>query len=202
MNKKILAAFMIGMALAAGTPAVSAATVEPVGQRTFLYMDTNEIQLTESVRAVNRKDGSLALIDKDGEQQLAMKNIDAEEGGVGFYVREVQVAAEKSKRFWEISATVGAHDKNCGFWLISEENGQWRFELTVEDLIAAGYTPSEWHKLISGNVDGRYVLTSFHEYMPEGARFESERQPVVDWQVEILWSKEARSFLIEPIYPQ
>ena len=44
MNKKFWAAFMIGAALATGTPAASAdSSVEPVGQSTFLYLDKNEV---------------------------------------------------------------------------------------------------------------------------------------------------------------
>ena len=202
MNKKILAAFMLGAALATGTPSVSAATVEPVGEKTFLYMNRREVRLTEDVSAVDLKNGSLCLMDRNGNRKLTVKNIDGERDGVGFVVRELRVAGEDGVRFWEILADVGAHAKNCGYWLISEENGEWSLRLTTKNLADAGYTPQEWHNLNSGKVDGRYVLTSSHEYMPEGAQFGYELQSVVDWQVEIVWSKEARSFLIEPIYPQ
>ena len=202
MNKKFLAAVMIGVALATGTPAVSAAVVKPVGEKTFLYVNRREVRLTEDVSAVDLRNGSLCLMDRNGNRKLAMKNIDGERDGVGFVVQELRAAGADGVRFWEILANVGDHAKNCGYWLISEENGQWRFELMMEDLMAAGYTPHEWHNLFSGYLDGRYVLTSSHEYMPEGAQFGYELQSVVDWQVEIAWSKEARSFQIEPIYPQ
>ena len=155
MNRKWITAMMLGVAVLTGTPSASAdSSVEPVGQHAFLYMDTHETQLTESVRAVNMKDGTIALFDQNGNRKMAMKNIDAAKGGVGFYVRELRVPTEIDKRFWEIFATVGAHDKNCGYWLISEENGKWRFELMVEDLIAVGYKPMEWHLLSSKVEDG------------------------------------------------
>ncbi len=200
MNKKWLAAMMLGVALAAGTPSASAdSSVETVGQRTFLYLNANEVQLTDDVKAVNRKDGTIALIDKDGNQKMAMKNFDDARGGVGFMVQELRVAGENSKRFWQILADVGAHGKNCGYWLISEENGLWRFELLMEDLIFAGYKPLEWHLLSSDVENGQYILKSAIEYMPEGAQFEYERKILVDWQAELVWSEKKRSFLLQQL---
>ncbi|MBR1884903.1 MAG: hypothetical protein IJ812_00705 [Schwartzia sp.] len=202
MNKKFWAAFMMGAALAAGTPAVSAATVEPVGEQTFLYMNTREARLTEDVSAVDLHNGSLCLMDRNGNRKLTMMNVDGDEGGVGFAVRELRVEGDSGRRYWEILADVGAHGKNCGYWLIAEEHGTWTFMLTTESLASAGYTPQEWHRLESGVVDGRYILTSSHEYMPEGAQFEYERQHAVDWQAELVWSEDARAFLLDPIFPQ
>ena len=200
MNKKWLAAMMVGLALATGTPSASAdSLVEPVGQNTFLYMDTKEVWLTDDVKAVDMKNGSIALIDRKGNQKMAMRNIDAAEGFVGFNVREIRVATENSKRFWEIFATVGAHDKNCGYWLISEENGQWKFELMVEDLIAVGYKPMDWHLLSSKIENGQYILQSAIEYLPENAQFAYEMQLLTDWQAELVWSEKTRSFLMRQL---
>ena len=201
MNKKFFTALAIGVALATGTPAVSAATVEPVGEKTFLYMDKRVIWLTENVSAVDLHNGSLCLMDRNGNRKLTMKNTDDARGGVGFAVRELRVEGDDGRRYWEILADVGAHGKNCGYWLIAEEHGTWTFMLTTESLASAGYTPQEWHRLESGNVDGRWVLTSSHEYMPEGAQFGYERQLAVDWQAELVWSEAAHAFLIEPIFP-
>ena len=199
LNRKWIAAMMLGVALATGTPSASAdSSMEPVGQSAFLYMNTNEVQLTEDVKAVNRKDGTIALIDKSGKQKMAMKNIEAAEGGVGFYVREIRVPGE-SKRFWEIFATVGAHDQNCGYWMISEENGRWKFELMVEDLIAVGYKPMDWHLLNSDVENGQYILKSAIEYMPEGAQFQYECKLLVDWQAEVVYSEKTRSFLMRQL---
>lgn len=190
---------LMGLLLAIGMPLASAdSSVEPVGQSTFLYMDKNEVWLTEDVKAVNMKDGTIFLMDKDGNRKMAMKNIDAAQGGVGFYVRELRVAGE-SKRFWEIFATVGAHDKNCGYWLISEENGKWRFVLMVEDLISVGYKPLEWHLLSSKIENGQYILESAIEYMPEGAQFGYERKILTDWSAELIWSEKTRSFLLQQL---
>ena len=199
MNKKWIAAMMLGVAILTGTPSASAdSSVEPVGQSAFLYMNTNEVQLTEDVKAVNMKGGWIGLFDKDGNRKMAMRNIDAAEGGVGFYVRELRVPGEP-KRFWEVFATVGAHDKNCGYWLISEESGQWRFELMVEDLIAVGYKPMDWHLLTSKIEDGQYILESAIEYMPEGAQFGYERKILTDWSAELIWSEKTRSFLMRQL---
>lgn len=200
MNKKWLVVMMLGVTLATGMSSASAdSAVEPVGEKMFLYMDKKEVQLTDDVKAVDRKDGSIALVDRNGKQKMAMKNIDDAKGGVGFYVREIRVPEEHSKRFWEIFATVGAHDKNCGYWLISEENGQWKFEVLMEDLIFAGYKPLEWHLLSSDVENGQYILKSAIEYMPEGAQFEYERKFLVDWQAELVWSEKKRSFLLQQL---
>ena len=113
-------------------------------------------------------------------------------------MREIRVPGE-TKRFWEIFATVGAHDKNCGYWMISEENGQWHFELLMEDLVIAGYKPLEWHLLSSKNENGQYILESAIEYMPEGAQFGYERKILVDWNAEMVWSEKTRSFLLRQL---
>lgn len=199
MNKKWMAAMLLGVALATGTPSASAdASMESVGQSAFLYLNSNEVQLTEDVKAVNMKDGTIFLMDKDGNRKMGMRNIDAAAGGVGFYVREIRVPGE-SKRFWEIFATVGAHDKNCGYWMISEEDGKWKFELMVEDLIAVGYKPLEWHLLRSDVENGQYILKSSIEYMPEGAQFGYELKLLVDWQAEVVYSEKTRSFLLRQL---
>ncbi len=199
-DKKWLAAIMLGVALATGTPSASAdSSVEPVGPKAFLYLNTNELWLTEDIKAVNMKDGTIVLLDGAGERKMAMRNIDAAQGGVGFYVREIEVEAEDSKRFWEIFATVGAHDKNCGYWLISEENGQWKFELMVEDLIAVGYKPMDWHLLSSKIENRQYILQSAIEYLPENAQFAYEMQLLTDWQAELVWSEKTRSFLMRQL---
>ena len=190
---------LMGLLLAIGMPLASAdSSVEIVGQKAFLYLDKNEVWLTEDVKAVNMKDGTIALFDKSGNRKMAMKNIDDAQGGVGFYVQEIRVLGEPA-RFWEIFATVGAHDKNCGYWLVSEENGKWRFVLMVEDLISVGYKPLEWHLLSSKIENGQYILESAIEYMPEGAQFQYERKFLADWQAEVIYSEKTRSFLMRQL---
>ena len=190
---------LMGLLLAIGMPLASAdSSVELVGQKAFLYLDKNEVWLTEDVKAVNMKDGTIALFDKSGNRKMAMKNIDDAQGGVGFYVQEIRVLGEPA-RFWEIFATVGAHDKNCGYWMISEENGKWRFELMAEDLIAVGYKPMEWHLLNSDIENGQYILKSAIEYMPEGAQFGYEMKILTDWNAELIWSEKTRSFLLQQL---
>ena len=194
------AGLLTGLLLVTGIPAASAdSSVEPVGERTFLYMDTNEVWLTDDVKAVDMKDGTLFLMDRNGKRKMAMKNIDDAKAGVGFTIRELHVRAESGIRFWEILADVGAHGKNCGYWLIAEENGKWRFVLMVEDLISVGYRPMEWHLLSSEIENGQYILKSAIEYMPDGAQFQYERKLLTDWQAELVWSEKTRSFLLRQL---
>ena len=197
--KRMMTGLIAGLLMAVLVPCASAASVEFVGEKTFLYMDTSEVELTDGVRAVDKKNGSLAIVDKDGKLKLGFRNVDNAEGFVGFAVRELSVEGEDDVRFWEILADVGAHAKNCGYWLISEENGKWRFVLTTDELAKAGYTPNEWHVLQSDISDGQYILTSSIEYLPEGAQFEYEREFATDWQAELVWSEKTRSFFIRPL---
>ena len=197
--KGLMTGLIAGLLMAVLVPCASAAAVEFVGERTFLYLDTSEVELTDGVRAVNRKDGSLAVVDKDGKLKIGFRNVDDVNEFVGFAVREVGVEGEDGIRFWEIIADAGAHAKNCGYWLISEQDGVWRFALTTDDLAKSGYTPNEWHVLQSDITDGQYVLTSSFEYLPEGAQFGYERQFATDWQAELVWSEKTRSFLIRPL---
>ena len=199
MSKNFFAAVMIGAALATGTPSVSAAMVEPVGEKTFLYMNTLEVWLTEDMSAVNLRNGSLCLMDRNGNREMTIKNIDDTKDGVGFAVRELRVPGADGVRFWEILADVGAHAKNCGYWVIAEENGAWSLRLTTEDLAAAGYTPQEWHHLNSGSTGGEYILTSAHEYMPPGAQFGYEMRLVEDWKAKLVWDGETRTFVLLPL---
>lgn len=194
------AGILTGLLLVTGITSVSAdSVVEPVVEKTFLYMNSNEVWLTSDVKAVNMKDGTLFLVDKTGERKMAIKNIDDEKAGVGFTIRELHVQAEDSIRFWEILADVGAHGKNCGYWLIAEESGSWRFVLMAEDLVSVGYRPLEWHLMSSEIENGRYILKSAIEYMPEGAQFQYERKLLTDWQAELVWSEKTRSFLLRPL---
>ena len=197
--KRMMTGLIAGLLMAVLVPCASAASVEFVGEKTFLYMDTSEVELTDGVRAVDKKNGSLAIVDKDGKLKLGFRTVDNAEGFVGFAVRELSVEGEDDVRFWEILADVGAHAKNCGYWLISEENGKWRFVLTTDELAKAGYTPNEWHVLQSDISDGQYILTSSIEYLPEGAQFEYEREFATDWQAELVWSEKTRSFFIRPL---
>ena len=197
--KRMMTGLIAGLLMTAFAPCASAAEVEPMGERTFLYMDTSEVELADGVRAVNKKDGSLAIVDADGKLKLGFRNVDNAKEFVGFAVRELGVEGEDGIRFWEIIADVGAHAKNCGYWLVSEEDGKWRLALTTDELAKAGYTPNEWHILQSDVSDGQYFLTSSFEYMPEGAQFGYERQFATDWQAELVWSEKTRSFFIRPL---
>ncbi|MBQ9377963.1 MAG: hypothetical protein IJU05_09215 [Schwartzia sp.] len=197
--RRAFAGLIVGLMISSFAPFASAAAVEVVGEKTFLYMDTTEVELADGVRAVDKKDGSLAIVDKDGKLKLGFRNVDDAKEFVGFTVRELAVEDEEDIRFWEILADVGAHAKNCGYWLISEEKGNWRFAVTTDDLAKIGYKPNEWHVLQSEVEDGRCILTASIEYMPEGAQFEYERQFATDWQGELVWSERTRSFLMRPL---
>ena len=69
----------------------------------------------------------------------------------------------------------------------------------VEDLIAVGYKPLEWHLLSSKIENGQYILESAIEYMPEGAQFQYECKLLVDWQAEVVYSEKTRSFLMRQL---
>lgn len=103
------------------------------------------------------------------------------------------------KIFFEINATIGAHEQNCGYWLIGKENGQWVTYVTLEDLAKNGYAIDQWRQIVTKiNTDGsgRFILLSQYEYMPPEATFGMQRRYCTDLQLELLWDDAAPGFVM------
>lgn len=167
---------------------------------TFLYMDTRTLNMNyegEKILFTSMRDGTLRLTSADGRQDyLYFIPYDGKMGGVGYAIRPIYTIFP-SMTFIEIIADVGAHAKNCGYWLIGKHNGQWVTYISIDSLAQMGYTPGEWHQIhTAANKDatGRFILTSQHEYMPPGAQYEAQRKFAVDLKLQIFWDQDAQWF--------
>lgn len=168
--------------------------------RAILYLDKTEFYFTEDneeLKFVNLKNGTLKLMSADGTTDyMSFVNYDGAKGGVAFVIRPIYAVLPKGT-FYEITADVGAHGKNCGFWLIGKRDGQWVTYVSIDSLATMGYTPDQWHRIkteTNGDATGRYILTSEHEYMPPGAKYGYERRVATDLALQLFWDKKAQWF--------
>lgn len=167
---------------------------------TFLYMDTRTLNMNydgEEILFTSMRDGTLRLTSADGRNDyLSFIPYDGKMGGVGYSIRPIYTIFP-SMIFIEIIADVGAHAKNCGYWLIGKRNGQWVTYISIDSLAQMGYTPGKWHQIhTAANQDatGRFILTSQHEYMPPGAQYGYQRRMATDLTLQIFWDQDAHWF--------
>lgn len=117
---------------------------------TFLYMDTKTLDMDydgEKIRFTSMRDGTLRLTSANLEHDyLSFIPYDGKMGGVGYAVRPIYTIFP-GMTFIEIIADVGAHAKNCGYWLIGKRDGQWVTYISIDSLVQMGYTPNEWHQI-------------------------------------------------------
>lgn len=166
----------------------------------FLYLDTRTLKMNydgENILFTSMRDGTLRLTSADLKYDyMSFIPYDGKMGGVGYAIRRIYTILP-SMVFIEIIADVGAHAKNCGYWLIGKQNGQWVTYISIDNLAQMGYTPDKWHQIkTAANKDatGRFILTSQHEYMPPGAQYGYQRKFAVDLQLQIFWDQDAQWF--------
>lgn len=131
--------------LLADAPKVRAAEFLTADNGTFLYMNSRELAISDDEEGVQfflADDGTLQLMNKN-TKDVYKTFVPAEQGMVGYRVRDV-FTANPEKIFFEINATIGAHEENCGYWLIGKQNGQWVTYVTLEDLAKNGYAIDQW----------------------------------------------------------
>lgn len=202
VKRLICTAFTLLAAIFIFAPSVSAQETGFLESEkaTFLYMDKRTLNMNyegEKILFTSMRDGTLRLTSADGRQDyLYFIPYDGKMGGVGYAIRPIYTIFP-SMTFIEIIADVGAHAKNCGYWLIGKHNGQWVTYISIDSLAQMGYTPGEWHQIhTAANKDatGRFILTSQHEYMPPGAQYEAQRKFAVDLKLQIFWDQDAQWF--------
>ena len=151
----------------------------------------------EKILFTSMRDGTLRLTSADGRNDyLSFIPYDGRMGGVGYAIRPIY-SMFPSMTFIEIIADVGAHAKNCGYWLIGKRNGQWVTYISIDSLAQMGYTPGEWHQIYTNankDATGRFILTSRHEYMPPGAQYGYQRKFATDLTLQIFWDQDAHWF--------
>lgn len=188
------------LCLLADAPKVRAAEFLTADNGTFLYMNSRELEICDEedgVQFFRADDGTLQLMNKNTKDVYKIF-VPSEQGMVGYRVRDVFMA-NPEKIFWEINATIGAHEQNCGYWLIGKENGQWVTYVTLEYLAKNGYAINKWRQIVTKiNTDGsgRFILLSQYEYMPPEATFGMQRKYCTDLQLELLWDDAAQGFVM------
>lgn len=186
--------------LLADAPKVRAVEFLTADDGTFLYMNSRELAISDEEEGVQfflADDGTLQLMNKN-TKDVYKTFVPAENGMVGYRVRDV-FTANPENIFFEINATIGAHEQNCGYWLIGKENGQWVTYVTLEDLAKNGYAIDQWRQIVTKiNTDGsgRFILLSQYEYMPPEATFGMQRRYCTDLQLELLWDDAAQGFVM------
>lgn len=186
------------LCLLADAPKVRAAEFLTADNGTFLYMNSRELEICDEedgVQFFRADDGTLQLMNKN-TKDVYKTFVPSEQGMVGYRVRDVFMA-NPEKIFWEINATIGAHEQNCGYWLIGKENGQWVTYVTLEYLAKNGYAINKWRQIVTKiNTDGsgRFILLSQYEYMLPEATFGMQRKYCTDLQLELLWDDAAQGF--------
>lgn len=133
------------LCLLADAPKVRAAEFLTADDGTFLYMNSRELEISDDEDGVQfflADDGTLQLMNKN-TQDVYKTFVPLEQGMVGYRVRDV-FTANPENIFFEINATIGAHEQNCGYWLIGKENGQWVTYVALEDLAKNGYAIDQW----------------------------------------------------------
>lgn len=163
------------------------------GNPVFIYKDTKVADFEcyrERILFEKDLEDNLLMIDKStGKEIMRFAGHYGDNGGIAYAVRQVRLA-NPDKVFYEIIANQGAHGRNAGVWVVGKYRGEWARLVTIPSLALAGYDADGWH-IIKTDIteDGRYILTSCHEYMPEGAVNQYERKYVDDFCVELKWDK-------------
>ena len=197
MLKKISFAILAALMIALPAEAMSVASV---GTPLYLSRD-NETATAGNVKFVTR-DGVLKLMSRDEKTDiLSFINCDGITGqGVDYRIRDVYTS-NPAMHLWEITATAGPMEKNCGYWLVGlSPEGHYVPYVTHFSFQNLGYTIKEWHRLRSELVNGLLLVTSSHTYMPRGARSEYEALSTDDFRVQIFWDDNSRWFGLRKIF--
>ncbi|MCH3951818.1 MAG: hypothetical protein LKE33_12930 [Acidaminococcus sp.] len=183
-----------------GTEAAEAAEFLTPEKSAFIYMDNRRMNTRyegEKLKFETDDYGFLHLMSRSGRRDyLSFINTVGARGGVGYKVTQIRTQ-NPDMTFFEIIADIGAHGMNCGYWLIGKRDGKWVTFVSLDNLARMGYTVGEWHQILSSinqNGNGRFILTSRHEYMPPGAKYGFQRRYANDLKIELFWDDEAQWF--------
>lgn len=200
MLRKISLAILAIFALVLAAMPAEAMSITSIGTPIYLSRD-NETATSGNVKFVTN-DGVLKLWTKDGQTDiLSFINCDGIKGqGVDYKIRDVYTS-NPAMHLWEITATVGPMEKNCGYWLVGlAPTGHYAAFVTHFSFQNLGYTIKDWHKIRSELVNGLLLVTSSHTYMPRGARSEYEALSRDDFRVQIFWDDNSNWFGLRKIF--
>lgn len=191
--------FLVAAVLLMALP-VQAMSVTSVGKPIYLSRD-GETATSGDIKFVTN-DGVMKMLSKDGTADyLSFINCDGITGEtIDYAIRDVYTS-NPTLHLWEITATVGAHGKNCGYWLVGKTGeGQYTAYVSHVSFMNVGYTANEWHQIRSELSNGLLLVTSSHAYLPPGKQFEYEAVNVDDFRVQIFWDDESHWFGVRKIF--
>lgn len=197
MKKKLF--FLVAALFMLALP-VQAMTVTTVGKPIFLSVD-GETATSGDIKFVT-KDGVMRLLSKDGSRDyLSFINYDGITGqGVDYAIRDVYTT-DPAMHLWEITATVGAHNKNCGYWLVGKAgDNNYVAYVSHVSFINLGFTSREWHQIRSELVNGQLLITSSHTYLPFGKKYEYEAVSTDDFRVQTFWDEKSKWFGLRKVF--
>ncbi|MBQ9365602.1 MAG: hypothetical protein IJT82_07485 [Schwartzia sp.] len=152
----------------------------------FLYMDTKEFYstLNDGTRIAFIKDNGICrlITTEDGVEHLSFTAYDGDAIGIGFRVEEFSFM---DVPLYAVIADRGAHGENCGLWLVDQDNAGFSSIVTLGTLAKYGYEIGKWHRIAVYVKDGRLLIETSYEYMPEGASFGYEMKMKVDGLYEV-----------------
>lgn len=193
----------LGFACTAPASAANRGTVfVSAGEREYITLNDSEDfdYGRKEIEFAKTPDGVLLMRDDDTKRTLMTFRSYEGSRYADFSVRTIRTA-NPSMTFFEIVASDGAHAKNTGYWIVGKQDGQWVVFVSIDSLAAMGYTPEKWHRIktaVNEYGNGKFILTSEHEYMPPGAEYGYQMKTAVDLRLELFWDRNARWFGIRP----
>lgn len=174
--------------------------VEPSTEEAYLYMDKK----SHLYRASDGRyydffvdKGDLVIADEARKEVFARLS-PVEQGGVAFALKPIYLPEAKA-HFVQIIADIGAHAKNCGYWLLGLNQGSWQTYISLDSLAKVGYNIEEWHRIQPILMGNKFYLETGFEYMPKGAKFGYEREYAVDHRYQAVWDSRNKCFNIQNI---
>ena len=185
MNRisKIFAAAGIAAAMVFSQGQADAMTVTGISQGMTVADKTVTATDQDGQKIKFVSDGHVMhLMSADGVKDfLSFNSFDGRTDGVDFNVRAIETT-DPGMRLLEITATRGAHAKNCGYWLVGKHNGLWTAYVSWNSLSNIGFRVDRWHSLSSSIVDQQLVVTSHDGYGN------------VDFQTQVFWDSDCQWF--------
>lgn len=173
---KIIVGLSLMFSVAVAGSTASAMTVTGLSQgmtvadKTVMTSD----QLGNKIKFV-AKGNVLHLMSGDGtEDFLTFGSFDGIYTNVNYNVRAIETT-DPAKRLFEITATRGASEKSCGYWLVGQQDGSWTTYVSWNSLANIGFYTNQWHRLVSTIENQQIVLTSYDRYNH------------VDFKTQIFW---------------
>lgn len=164
-------------------------------QKQFNFKDNKE-----KLKFVHADKYILKLMSRDNKHDyLSFLNYRTKKGAQSYGIRIIKTD-DPNRTFYEITATEGAHGRNCGYWLIGRYKDSWVTFISIDHLRKMGFDPGLENRMTSEiTPDGKIIFTNEHSYMPPGGRYGYQRRFAPDLRLELFWDEDAQWFGIRKL---